>query len=248
VGLQHFRYIFSETYFLTLVKNTVIFSLLDIVIAFPIPIILASVLFAAKSPAFIRTVKTAVYMPYFISMVVVCGMITEFVSETGFIGGIFQRLGLVNEGLSLLLNPKFFRPIIVISNTWQTMGFNSVLFVAAMAGIDPCLYESAAIDGAGKWRQYWGITLPSILPTIMMLLILKIGSILNVGFEKIYLLYNPMTYSVGDVLSTYTYRLGVEGTQQGLTTALGLLNSILGFALVVSANALSRRFTQKSLY
>lgn len=248
VGLKHFQKIFTDPYMLTLISNTVIFSLLDIVIVFPLPIILASLMSAAKNKPFSKAVKTAVYMPYFISIVVVCGMIRNFTSSTGFIGAFFQSIGQLESGYDMLIKPDFFKGIITSTNLWQQMGFNSIIFVAAIAGIDSTLYEAAVVDGANRWKQYWHVTFPSILPTIMMMLIIKIGGILNVGFEKIYLLYNPLTYGVADVLSTYIYRLGVEGNQLGLTTAVGLLNSIISFVLLMGANTLSARLIKKSMF
>jgi putative aldouronate transport system permease protein len=248
VGLKHFIYIFTEPYILTILKNTLVFSLLDILFCFPAPILLALLLSSAKNKVFNRTIKTAVYMPYFISMVIVCGMISQFTSSKGLFGSLFTSAGWLTKGMSMLSDPGMFRGIIVSTNLWQQLGFNSVIFVAAIAGIDPTLYEAASVEGASSRKQLMYVTIPGILPTIVMLLILKISSVLNVGFEKIYLLYNPTTYKVADVISTYVYRLGVEGNQQGLTTAVGLLNSIIGFGLLVGANTVSKKFTERSLY
>jgi len=243
-GFKHFANFFSDPYFGRLIGNTVIFSLLSIVFVFPMPIILALLLTAVHNKLFRRTIQTSVYMPFFIATVVVCGLIKNFVSNDGFIGMFFAKLGVVEDGTHLLTLPKFFRPIIVVSDIWQGVGFGSIIFVAALSSIDQTLYEAAAIDGAGRISKLFKITLPSILPMIMLMLTLRVGSLLSVGYEKIALLYGPETFPVADVLGSYVYRLGVAaGNEYSYTTAIGLFNSVVSLVLLLIANYLSKKTT-----
>lgn len=248
VGFKHFIAFFQDIYFGTMIKNTLIFSLLDIIFVFPAPILLALLIHSVRNKTYRRVILTAVYLPYFISLVVVCGLTKELVSGDGIFGVLFGKLHLVKPGTSILGYPKYFRGIIVVTNIWQSVGFNSVIYIAALSGIDECLYEAADIDGAGRFRKVWNISLPSILPTIMMLLILKIGSMLNVNFEKIYLLYSSATMPVAETISTYVYRVGALGGSYSYTTAIGLFNSVLGFILLLISNVLSKRFTESGVF
>ena len=210
------------------------------------PIILALMLNEVKSKAFSKTVQTISYLPHFISMVVICGMIKEFTAAEGLITNIIVSFG--GEGGALLNKPNMFVPIYVFSDIWQQVGWSSIIYIAAITGVDQSLYEAAQIDGAGRIRQTWSITLPSILPTIMILLIMRIGSLLNVGFEKIILLYNPAIYDTSDVISTYVYRKGILEFNFSYSTAVGLFNSVVNLILVVSANYLSKKTTESSLW
>jgi putative aldouronate transport system permease protein len=195
---------------------------------------------------FKRAVQTVTYMPHFVSMVVICGMIHEFTRNDGF---VTQMLGIFGFPQTTMLNhPGLFVPVYVISGIWQEVGWGSIIYLAALAGIDQELYEAAAIDGAGRWRQTWSITIPSIAPTIVILLILRMGRMLNVGFEKIILLYNPVTYQTADVISSFVYRKGILEFNFSFSTAVGLFNSTVNLLLLVTANTISRRINGTSLW
>jgi putative aldouronate transport system permease protein len=193
-----------------------------------------------------RIVQTVTYIPHFISIVIVSGIIINFVKQDGLISILVKQFS-GHDG-NLLLEPRFFRPIYVISGIWQNIGWSSIIYLATLAGIDLELYEAARIDGAGRWRQTLAITLPSLLPTIMILLILQMGSLMNVGFEKVMLLYNPRIYDTADVISTFVYRQGILSAQYSFSSAVGLFNSAINCFLVVVANQFSKRFTSNSLW
>ena len=246
VGLKYFEQFFKSVFFWRLLKNTLTISITSLVVGFPMPIILALMLNEVKSKAFSKTVQTISYLPHFISMVVICGMIKEFTAAEGLITKLVVAFG--GEGGALLNNPKMFVPIYVISDIWQQVGWSSIIYIAAIAGVDQSLYEAAQIDGAGRLRQTWNITLPSILPTIMILLIMRIGALLNVGFEKIILLYHPAIYDTSDVISTYVYRKGILEFNFSYSTAVGLFNSVVNLVLVISSNYLSKKMTESSLW
>ncbi len=246
---RHFRLFFTDPYFGRLLKNTLIFSILDIIFVFPAPIILALFMNSIRNKPYRRTAQTLVYLPYFISMVVLCGMIFDFTSSTGFISGIFQRNGLIGESTGLLGDERYFRSIIVISNIWTATGYGSIIYIAALSSIDQTLYEAAQIDGAGKWKSLTKITIPSIMPIVFIFLLLKIATLLNYNFEKIHLLYSAPTYNVADIISTYIYRIGIEtGGRLSYTTAIGLFNSVIGFVLLLISNSLVRRYSDSSLF
>lgn len=246
VGFQNFTDFFTGLYFFRVVTNTLVISLSSILFGFPAPIILALLLNEIRSNAFKKTVQTVTYMPHFISLVVVCGMILDFTKNTGVISYMLHFFGLP---LRTMMNyPGYFVPVYVLSDIWQTVGWGSIIYLAALTGIDPQLYEAAEIDGAGRWRQMLNVTLPGILPTIMIMLILRMGGIMNVGFEKIILLYNPATYSTADVISSYAYRKGLQDFAMSYSTAVGLFNSVINFAFLVGSNWLSRKFNDSGLW
>ena len=248
VGLKQFDTFFSDIYFIRLIKNTFTISALSILFGFPAPIILALLLNEIKSPGFKRTVQTITYMPYFISLVVTCALIKIYSREDGLFTNIVVLFG--GERQNLLINPSAFRPIYIITGIWQSIGWNSIIYLAALSGIDQEQYEAARIDGANRFKQMIHITLPGILPTIMILFILRMGSILNVGYEKILLLYTSNTYSVADVLSTYTYRKGLADStpQYSYSTAVGLFNTLVNIAFLLLTNAISRKTTESGLF
>ncbi len=246
IGLENFRSFFSGMYFGRTMSNTLILSLLELVICFPAPIILALLLNEVRNVRFKRVVQTVSYMPHFISMVVVAGLIKEFTSSTGVISQIAQLFGA--QPRSYISQPQYFRVIYTVSQVWQSIGFNSIVFLAALSGVDEALYEAAEIDGAGHMRQLWHVTLPGIAPTIIIMLILRCGSILNVNFEKVLLLYSPATYQTADVISTYVYRVGIIKQDMGYSTAVGLFNSVVSLLLVLSANKLSKTYTETSMF
>jgi putative aldouronate transport system permease protein len=245
-GFKHFKEFFGSYYFLRLLKNTLGLSVYSLIFGFPTPIILALLLNELKSTVYKRVVQTVTYIPHFISIVIVSGIIIGFVKQDGLISILVRQVNGYDG--NLLLEPRFFRPIYVISGIWQNMGWSSIIYLATLAGIDLELYEAAKIDGAGRWRQTLAITLPSLLPTIAILLILQMGSLMNVGFEKVMLLYNPRIYDTADVISTFVYRQGILSAQYSFSSAVGLFNSVINCFLVIFANQFSKRFTSNSLW
>ena len=246
VGFEHFRTFFASSDFSRILRNTVEISLASIIFGFPAPIILALLINELQRKWFAKSVQTITYLPHFISLVVVCGMIRDFVSDKGIVTQMLAMFGM--EPTNLLNNEDYFLPIYVISGIWQEIGCGSIIYLAALAGVDQELYEAAGIDGAGRLRQTWSITIPSILPTIVTMLILRLGSVMNVGFEKIILLYNPMIYEKADVISSYVYRVGMVNRDYGFSTAVGLFNSAINFTFVICANYISKKLNDTSLW
>jgi putative aldouronate transport system permease protein len=246
VGLKHFTRFFSGAFFFRLIKNTLTISITSLVFGFPAPIILALLLNEIKSRKGSRLVQTITYMPHFISLVVICGMIREFTTDTGLVSVVLSYFGV--KPVTMLNNANLFVPIYVISNIWQEIGWGSIIYLAALMGIDQELYEAAKIDGAGRWKQTFHITIPCLLPTVIILLILRTGSIMSVGVEKIILLYNPSIYQTSDVISSYVYRAGLLNSDWSFASAVGLFNSVVNFILVASVNWISRRTSETSLW
>ena len=247
VGLQHFKTFFSSIYFPRLLKNTLTLSLMNLAFGFWVPIAFALLLNEVKTNAFKRTIQTITYMPHFVSLVVVCGIIKSFVSDSGFITVLLSSIGLV-ERTDLLGKKELFVPIYVITGIWQEIGWGSIIYLAALSGINMDLYEAASIDGAGRWRQLFAVTIPGIMPTIVIMLILRVGHIMSVGFEKIILLYNPLTYETADVISSYVYRRGLMEFNFSYSSAVGLFNSVINYALIIFANWVSRRAGESSIW
>ncbi|MDR2078290.1 MAG: ABC transporter permease subunit [Treponema sp.] len=246
-GFKHFLDFFKSFYFARTLRNTVTISLSGIIFGFPVPIILALLINEVKTAPFKKAIQTISYMPHFISLVVVCSMVYLFTSEKAFIVQIMSVFGY--EGTQNLLNIKeFFVPIYVISGIWQQAGWNCIIYLAALSTVDMELYEAARIDGAGRWRQTLHVTLPALIPTVVLLLILAIGGMMNVGYEKIILLYNNFVMENADVISSYVYRRGLVNGNWSFSTAVGLFNSLINFLLVVGANRISRRITGKGLW
>jgi len=246
IGLDNFKDFFGSYYFWRLIRNTFLISFYNLIFAFPTPIIFALLLNEVKNRYFKRTIQTISYLPHFISMVVICGIIRIFTDNDGLITMLVVALG--GKQRNLLTDPKLFRPIYVASDIWQGIGFNSIIYLAALSSVDQELYEAAIIDGAGRWKQTWHITLPGIAPTIIIMLILRMGSLFSVGFEKIILLYNSMTYETADVISSFTYRKGLLDFNYGYSTAVGLFNSVINFGMLMIANFLSRKYSETSLF
>ncbi len=246
IGLENFKEFFQSPYFWTLLRNTIKISLSSIVFGFPAPIILALLINELKNRVYSRVVQTITYLPHFISLVVVCGLLKEFTLDTGVVNDIIAFFG--GTRTTMLANPKMFVPLYVISDIWQQVGWNSIIYLAALTSIDMQLYEAAKIDGAGRFKQLLHITLPGISSTIVIMLILRIGNILNVGFEKIILLYNPAIYDTADVISTYVYRVGLQEFKWGFSTAVGLFNSVVNFGFLILSNQISKRFNDVSLW
>ena len=219
---------------------------LSLIFGFPIPLILALLLNEVRSRGFKRFVQTTTYLPHFLSIVIVAGMVMQLTSATGSINQLLGVFGV--KPVQFLLDPGWFPAIYVISEIWQTAGWGTILYLAALTTIDESLYEAARIDGAGRLKQIWHVTLPGIRPTIVTLLILNIGSFMAVGFEKILLLYNPAIYSTSDVISTYLYRVGLQSGSFSYAAAIGIFEAVIGLVLVLSANFLSRRMIGASLW
>ncbi|CAN7448098.1 ABC transporter permease [Paenibacillus sp. LjRoot56] len=247
VGFDHFTSFFQSYYFWRLIRNTLLLNVYMLLISFPAPIIFALLINEIVGQRFKRIVQTITYLPHFISMIVVCGMITQFLAREGFITDFLVWLGM--ERQVLLAHPQYFRSIYIISDIWQGVGWGSIVYLAAITGINPDLYEASRMDGANRWKQTLHITLPGILPIIVILFILKIGHMLDVGFEKIILLYNPNTYETADMISTFVYRKGLEGSFEfSYATAVGLFQAAVNFILLIMANRISKKVSENSLW
>lgn len=246
VGFKYFKQFFTNMYFPRIVRNTVVISLMDLIINFPMPIILALLFNEVRSKRFKTVATTLTYFPHFISLVVVCGMIRTFTMSEGIITSLVALFG--GEREPLLMNPAYFKMIYVLSGTWKEVGWSSIIYMAALCGIDMQLYEACKIDGGGRWRQLIHITLPSIAPTIILLFIMRMGALLSVGSEKIILLYNSATYETADVISSYVYRKGLQEQNWSYGSAVGLVNSLVNVMFLVVANTISRRVSETSLW
>ena len=246
VGLKHFEDFFTSVYFLRVFRNTILISLFSIIFGFPLPIVLALMLNELRCMRYKRIVQTISYMPHFISTVVVSGMIINFTASRGLINEIVELLG--GERQTMLLNQDLFRPIYIISGLWQWTGWDSIIFLAALSGIDPQLYDAATIDGAGRFRKMAHVTIPGISATIIVLFILRIGNVMSVGYEKIILLYNPSIYETADVISSFVYRKGLLEFNFSYSSAVGLFNSGINLVFLVGANTLSRKINNTSLW
>ncbi|WP_218827860.1 ABC transporter permease [Paenibacillus rigui] len=246
VGLKHFYDFFSTYYFWRILKNTLLISVYTLCFEFPMPIILALLINEVRNQVFKRFVQTVTYMPYFISLVVICGMIKDFTNSDGIINTLVTFLG--GDGKAMLQKPELFRSIYVISEIWQKIGWESIIYIAALMSIDQEQYEAARMDGASRWKQILYITLPGIMPTISIMFILRMGNMLNVGFEKIILLYNPVTYDTADVISSFVYRKGLLELNWSYSTAVGIFNSIFNLILLIAANRISRKVNESSLW
>ncbi|MBR2884888.1 MAG: sugar ABC transporter permease [Clostridia bacterium] len=246
VGMKHFINFFQSPSFLTVLGNTVRISLTTLLWNFPAPIILALLINELKSAKFAKVVQTCTYLPHFISLIVVCGMVKDFTRDTGIITYILSFFGV--EKVSLLGYPQYFLPIYVGSAIWQQVGWSSIVYLAALTGVDQQLYEAAKIDGANKWQQTVHVTLVGILPTIVTMFILRMGSVLTVGYEKIILLYNDATLEVADVISTYVYRKGILEQSWSFSTAVNLFNSVINLAFLLITNKISSKVNETSLW
>lgn len=246
VGFQNFVTFFNSYYFARLLRNTFLISVTDLIFNFPAPIIFALLLNEVSTKWFKKTVQTISYMPYFVSIVVLCGLVIDFCQAGGVISNVASVL--LGESVNLMSKPEYFRAIFVGSNIWQGLGYGSIVYIAALTSVDQELYEAAVIDGAGRWKQTIHITIPSIMPTIIILLILRMGSILDVGYEKVMLLYNPATYETADVISTFVYRKGFVDYDYSYSTAVGLFNSVINLILLTLTNYISRRAGEISLF
>jgi putative aldouronate transport system permease protein len=249
VGLKHFDRFINGQYFFRLIRNTFLLSFFSFLFGFPAPILLALLLNEIHVSWFKRTVQTITYMPHFISMVVICGMIRMFTTTDGILSDMMKLiLGDRLSSTNLLIVPRYFRTIYVISGVWQGIGWGSIIYLSAISSIDQAQYESAIIDGAGRFAQAIYITIPGIAPTIIIRMILRVGDLMTVGFEKVLLLYNEATWVVSDVISTYVYREGLLNFNYSFSTAVNLFNTVINLIFLLSANWISARYSETSLF
>lgn len=247
IGLDNFIRFFKSPYAIRVIRNTFLLSFMDLVIGFPVPIVFALLLNEVNNRGIKRVVQTFTYLPHFVSVVVVVGMMKIFLSPTdGIINLMIQAFG--GTTINFFSEAKWFRWLYVLSNVWQNFGWDSIIYFAAIAGVNPELYEAARVDGAGRWKKMLYVTLPCISPTIIVLLIMRIGWLLSVGFEKIILMYNESTYETADVISTYVYWVGLLNSDFSYGTAIGLFNCLVSLILILLANGLSRKYSETSLF
>lgn len=246
VGFKHFVSFFQSPSFFSVLRNTVTISLTTMLFTFPAPIILSLLMNEVRHGKYLRVVQNMTYIPHFISLVVTCGLIHIFVGSNGVIGSIFAKYFGVTG--SMLIYPKYFLPIYVVSAVWGNIGWDSIIYLSALTGVDKSLYEAAEIDGAGRWKQMLHVTIPGIMPTIIIMLLLKLGGVLNVGYEKILLLYNDSTMEVADVISTYVYRRGLINLDWSYSTAVNLFNSAVNLLFLLSSQFLSRKVSGYGLW
>lgn len=247
VGFKNFIDFFTAPNFLEILRNTFVISALGLAVGFPLSIVFALLINEIYIKWFKKTVQTISYMPYFVSTIVLCGLVIEFCSTNGLITNALVSLGLV-ERQNLLQNPKYFWAINLISDQWQGLGYGSIVFIAAITNVSGELHEAAAIDGANRLQRVWHITLPGIKPMVVSMLILKCGMLMTVGFDKILNLYNTAIYSTADVISTYVYRVGLNGGRYGYGAAVGLFNSVINLILLLVSNAISKKYAEQSLF
>jgi len=246
VGFKWFIQFFNSQFAYQLIRNTLLISIYGIIFSFPIPIILAIFLNEIRSSGYKRFAQSVSYLPHFISTVVVVGMMAQFLAPDGIVNSVIVALG--GQGKHFLALPQWFRTLFVASGVWQDAGWDSIIFLAAIAGIDAELYEAATVDGASRFRQIFCVTLPCLMPTIVIILIMWVGNILSVGYEKIILMYNPLTYETADVINTYVYRRGIGGGDFSFGAAVGMFQSVVNMIVIVAANTLSRKISETSLW
>ncbi|GAB6929475.1 sugar ABC transporter permease [Paenibacillus sp. JCM 10914] len=247
VGWKHFAKLFTSPDFAQVFKNTVIISFLKIVILFPLPIMIALMLNELRNMIFKRTVQTVIYLPHFLSWVIVGGLFIDILSTNG---GIINKalVSMGMEPIAFFLDNSVFRSVLITSAGWKETGWSTIVYLAAFTMIDPMLYEAAKIDGAGRWKQLWHITLPGIAPIIVLMFILRLGNVLEAGTEQILVMYNPVVYQVSDVIGTFVYRQGLGNQDYSFSTAVGLFEAVISFTLVIVGNAMSRKYLQRGIW
>lgn len=245
VGLKNFTDFFLHPSFAITFKNTLLISFYKILLGFPFPIILALLLNEIRCSSFKRTIQTVTYFPHFMSWVVVAGLVSTVLSpSSGIINQIIKALGI--QPIYFMADPRYFRGVLVLSDIWKEMGWGSIIYLASIAGISPELYEAAIVDGANKWQQIKSVTIPCIASTIVMMLILRVGSILNAGFDQIFVMYNANVYDVSDIIDTFVYRMGLESAKYSFATAVGLFKSIIGFIMVLGTNKIAKMIDEEN--
>ncbi|HZG57403.1 ABC transporter permease [Paenibacillus sp.] len=246
-GMQHFEKMFAHYDFIRILKNTIYLGLLDVAVAFPAPIVLALLLNEVRKLAFKRTVQTIIYAPHFLSWVIISGIFIGILSpSSGFVNQMLGWFGI--EPIYFLVENSWIRPVLVGSGIWRDVGYGTIIYLAALTAINPELYEAAEMDGANRWKQTLAITLPSLLPVITVLFLLKIGEFLDFGFERVYVFQNSLNLDSSEILDTFIYKAGLQQMQYSYATAIGLFKSVVGLMLLVIANTLSRKATGESLY
>ena len=249
VGMAHFERFFSSSQAISIIWNTLYLGFLTIIFCFPMPIILALIVNEIRSERLKNSLKTVTYAPHFVSTIVVVGMMMSMCSpSTGIINTVAVKMGLFEEALYLMGSAKYFRTMYIISQIWKDTGWNAIIFISALSAVDTTLYEAAEVDGANRWQQLINITLPSILPTIIVMLILETGKVLNIGFEKVYAMQNDLNLAVSEVISTFTYKQGLENLEYDYATAIGLFNSGVSFIMLMLVNGFSKKFSETSLF
>ncbi|MDD6325068.1 MAG: ABC transporter permease subunit [Lachnospiraceae bacterium] len=246
VGFANFERLFRSSEFVKVLANTLIINGMKILFLFPIPVICAILLNEIRNQAFRKLSQTAIYVPYFFSWVVVFGIFYSLFGSYGVVNNVIAALG--HARIKFFTDTGIFRWLLVFTEGWKEIGYNTVIYLAAITGIDIALYEAASVDGANKWKQIWHVTMPGLLPTIVLMFILKVGYILDTGFEQVLVFYNPAVYDVADIIQTYVYRLGMGQMDFPLSTALGLFNSVVAFVLIVSANLVSKKLIHRSIW
>ena len=246
VGMDNFVKFFNNSYCWRLIRNTLLLNVYGIIFSFPAPILLALMINEVGSKGLKKTIQTISYIPHFISLVVVCGMLREFCASDGLFNSVRALLG--QERYNLLTDPSLYRTIHIGSGIWQSVGWSSIIYLATLSGVDTQLYEAAYIDGANKFQRILHVTLPALVPIITVQFIMRVGHIMSLGYEKIILLYNSTIYETADVISTYLYRYGLLGAKYGLGTAIGLMNSIINIIILVVVNKSFARLTENSLW
>ncbi len=246
VGMKHLNKLFQSSSFATVLSNTLIINGMRILFLFPLPIIIAILLVEIRRKRYRSLSQTAIYVPYFFSWSIIYGIFSSVLDSFGLVNQLVNSLGF--ERIPFLTEPNIFRGVLIFTDGWKTLGYNAVIYLAAITGLDPQLYEAARIDGASKWRQIWNITLPGILPTIVMMLILKVGHILDVGWEQVLIFYNPAVYEKADVIQTYVYRIGIGKLNFSQATAMELFNSVVAFILIIGANTVSKKTLHRSIW
>lgn len=245
-NFEHFKRMFTDFMFIRAFKNTLWISFLKIVIGFPAPIIFALMLNEIRNVRFKKINQIISYLPYFMSWVIVGSMIIEvFSPDRGIVNELIKMFG--GKPIHFLADEKWFVPLLVVTDIWKSIGYGAIIYLAAMTGVNPALYEAADLDGASRMQKAWNVTIPSILPIILVMFILRLGSVLNAGFDQIFNLYNPKVYGVADIIDTYVYRVGLENFSMDYATAVGLFKNIIGLILVTSSNWIVKKFTNQSI-
>ena len=246
VGFKHFVDFFTGVYAWRLIRNVVVLNFYNIFFQFPAPIILALLLNEVRHVGYKRVVQTITYLPHFVSLVIIIGLMMDFLSREGVVNRMIMGVGL--EAIPFFSKPRWFRPLYVSSQVWQTMGWSSIIYLAALSSINLELYEAAEADGAGRFAKVWHISLPGLLPTTVILFIMRVGQMMTVGFEKIILMYNPLTYETADVISSFVYRRGLLLADFSFSTAVGFVNALINFTLLVAVNRMARKLGETSLW
>lgn len=248
VGFKHFARLFTDKEFWMVLKNTLVISGLKLVFGFPAPIILAVLLNEVRNDFFKKKIQTVLYLPHFMSWVIVSGMFFQLLGVYGPMNGLLIKLGMLKNEIPFWQAPNWYRPLLVFTDIWKTIGWSSIIYLASITGIEPQLYEAAEIDGANKWEQIKNITLPGISTTIALLFILAVGGILDAGFDQVFNTYSVYVYGVGDIIGTYVYRMGLGKMQYSFSTAVGLFNSVVAFVMIMSGNYISRKYFKKGIW